>query len=81
MSIAASMKPPNRIDDDATAIVTGAPDDAASSHPYGLASATTVRPVAATIPRWTGFQPAKVDQFSVLVDRAGWRRVVRLAAC
>jgi DNA-nicking Smr family endonuclease len=34
MSIAASTKPPIRVDDEATAIVTNAPDDAASSHPY-----------------------------------------------
>src|SRR3954468_17630304 len=39
MSIAASTKPPGGVDAEATAIVTSAPDDAASSHPYGLASA------------------------------------------
>jgi hypothetical protein len=40
--------PPIRVDDKATAIVTNAPDDAASSHPYGLGSATNPR----TTPRW-----------------------------
>jgi predicted acetyltransferase len=35
MSIAASTIPPVRVDDEPAAIVTDAPDDAASSHPYG----------------------------------------------
>jgi hypothetical protein len=34
MSIAASTMPPVRVDDEPAAIVTNAPDDAASSHPY-----------------------------------------------
>ncbi len=50
------------------AIVTGAPDAPASSHPYGLASATTLRRVLAVCPTWTSFQPAKVDQISTGLD-------------
>jgi hypothetical protein len=52
-----------------------APHDRRSASAYGLGSATTMRRVVATTPRWTSFQPAKVDQLSTGLDtrlRAGF---------